>query len=616
MRSFRSELWPLVFAGLLGCLLVVLAVLQQRWLNRVSEAETERVRTQIERGAAALAAEVNHELARLAFDLMPHSQTRPSKTPEKDRTSAVATQLERWRLTTAQPDLVAKVWSIELHDHVTLALLDEVSGTFVASPSWPTDLSDLQAPIEARTIWRPQLDPRIPALILPITAGAPFMGDRLWVTSADRAEPTTSAPRSAAKPPPPEPPEPPQPPGFPFPGRVPTFLAFATSEQFSIDRWLVIQLDRKALTEGLLRHLADRHLANRDLHLRVFDGEGREIWSQGPVAPVGATIEKAIELLGPLQIIRPTALPARFEPADFERQPLWLARQEPKAKSWRLEIRHSAGSLEQAVARSRRNNLTLSTAILAILAASLLFLANNARSARRSARQQLELVAGITHELLTPLAALRSAGQNLEDGIVREPEKVGRYGRLIVDESQRLADLVQQALAFAGLEGRSLRLVPITTGAHALVEGAIDELRPLIEKAQARVDLDAPEPDLLVRADPSATRRVLVNLIANALKYGHHQDELPRLEISIRDSDDQVAIRVRDFGPGIDPLEAPKIFEPFFRGKEVVASAVGGAGLGLALARRLAEAGNGRLELEVGKGVGATFVLNLPKAEP
>ena len=107
------------------------------------------------------------------------------------------------------------------------------------------------------------------------------------------------------------------------------------------------------------------------------------------------------------------------------------------------------------MARVRTRNLAVGFGVLALLGATAVLLATGAQRARRLARQQMEFVAGVTHELNTPLAAIRSAGQNLADGIVTDPAQVRRYGGLIEKEGGRLTALVAQVLDFAGIESGS-----------------------------------------------------------------------------------------------------------------------------------------------------------------
>src|SRR5439155_4948400 len=121
---------------------------------------------------------------------------------------------------------------------------------------------------------------------------------------------------------------------------------------------------------------------------------------------------------------------------------------------WRIVVRRHAGPLTERVSAARRSNLMVSGAILAVLTIAVLTLALPVRPADRLRAQQFDFVAGITHELNTPLAALTSAGQNLADGIISSDLRVVRYGAMIAREARRLSDLVAQVLEFAGLQAR------------------------------------------------------------------------------------------------------------------------------------------------------------------
>src|SRR5262249_46315080 len=124
-----------------------------------------------------------------------------------------------------------------------------------------------------------------------------------------------------------------------------------------------------------------------------------------------------------------------------------------------------------------------------------------------------------------------------------------------------------------------------------------------------RVVVGLPDESPAVRADASQIRSVLVNLIENALKYSP-ADEPVRVAVSATPS--EVLVRVVDHGPGVEPGELERIFEPFQRGWH--GGGVRGAGLGLAIARGFAEANGGRVRAESRAGQGATFVLALPAA--
>ena len=288
---------------------------------------------------------------------------------------------------------------------------------------------------------------------------------------------------------------------------------------------------------------------------------------------------------------------------------------------WRLLVFHEAGSLDAAVDAAQRHNLSIAFGILLVLGSSILFLAKAAAKAQDLARRQMELVAGVTHELLTPLAAMKSAGQNLRDGVVQEGPKVVRYGELIVKESDRLSGLVGQVLLWAGLSSQNTGgLRRERLDAVELAKAALEELKPGLETTHFEVELLTEDDLPSLSGDPAALRQALSNLIANAIKYGRPAAGPPWLQVTVRRAvrrekgGNQVVFTVADRGEGIAAEDLPHLFEPFYRGRKVVASTLAGAGLGLALVRRIAEAHGGEVRVESVPGRGTTFTLCLPAA--
>jgi len=280
-----------------------------------------------------------------------------------------------------------------------------------------------------------------------------------------------------------------------------------------------------------------------------------------------------------------------------------------------LVVRHRGGSIDEAVGALRRRNLGVSLGILALLGITSVLLVVGAQRARRLARQQLEFVAGVTHELHTPLAAIRSAGQNLADGIVADPAQVRRYGALLGRESDRLGELVSQVLDFAGIESgaRPLALAPTALG--PLVGETVRDLGVVLERAglsvEVRVDPDLPE----IPADATALRRALGNLLTNAARFAA---EGGLVVVRAERAPDRGRLRlvVEDAGPGIPRDERERVFEPFVRGTTAARRQVPGSGLGLSYVRHVAEAHGGRARIEARPGGGTVVVMELKEGSP
>jgi two-component system sensor histidine kinase SenX3 len=281
----------------------------------------------------------------------------------------------------------------------------------------------------------------------------------------------------------------------------------------------------------------------------------------------------------------------------------------PAGAQWRLLVRRHDGSVDAIVATARRRNLAVSFGVVLILGAAVLTLAAMLRRAERLRRQQIEFVAAISHELNTPVAALRSAGENLRDGIIHDNDKVARYGETIVREATRLGELTSQVLELAGMrEGRARPRTSFDVA--SIVDDAIAQCRWLVEgtKVHIEANVDRDLPPLV--GDANAVTRALQNLIANAIRHGGEGEW-----VGIRAARDgeRVTITVEDRGPGIDPSEATQLFDPFYRGRN--SSAVPGAGLGLAIVRQVALAHGGSVRIDKPSHKqqrGASFTLDLP----
>jgi signal transduction histidine kinase len=225
----------------------------------------------------------------------------------------------------------------------------------------------------------------------------------------------------------------------------------------------------------------------------------------------------------------------------------------------------------------------------------------------------MEFVAGVTHELNTPLAAIRSAGQNLADGIVTEPAQVRRYGGLIEKEGGRLTALVAQVLDFAGIESgsRAYASEPLSVG--TLVNDVLRDHRLVLEQAGMTVERDvAPAlPEIL--GDAPALRRALDNLVANAVKFAASGRWVAMRAAATPDGR-QVVLRVEDRGPGIPRDEREQVLEPFYRGAAAERNATPGSGLGLSVVRHVVRAHGGRVRVEGREGGGTAVVLELPVA--
>jgi signal transduction histidine kinase len=204
------------------------------------------------------------------------------------------------------------------------------------------------------------------------------------------------------------------------------------------------------------------------------------------------------------------------------------------------------------------------------------------------AERKSNFVAAVTHELKTPLTAIRMYGEMLRDGMVASETKRDEYYRHITQESERLSRLINNVLEFSRLE-KGNREVALSPGAVAPVVREVAEiLRPHVEGQgfTLRVDADSELPP--ARFERDALVQVLCNLVDNAVKYAGDSAQ-KEIVLRCRNDGGRVAIAVRDHGPGVAERHLGKIFDPFYRGENELTRRNKGVGLGLSLVRGLAE---------------------------
>ena len=236
-------------------------------------------------------------------------------------------------------------------------------------------------------------------------------------------------------------------------------------------------------------------------------------------------------------------------------------------------------------------------------------------SALKLAKLQMDFVASVSHELRTPLAVISASAQNIADGVVQEKDQLTRYGNVIRNHTRQLTELVNQILLFASTREGRTHYVMRPMSIEQLVESVMHNTREVVREAGFTVDLLI-EPDLPpILGDISALSQCLQNLVGNAIKYGGKSGRIS-LRAFLHKSDvplsDEVRIAVEDHGIGIDTSDLPHIFDPFYRSPAVAAAQIHGTGLGLPLAKNIAEAMGGKITVVTKLGVGSVFTLHLP----
>lgn len=566
-RLRDNALW--VTLGVLTLLLVVLAALQYHWVGELGRAESGRRKAHLERAASRFQTAFDRELGRslMVFRLDPGATgdrrlalvARLAEAREREGGSIVAGLL----LLTRGADGTTRIERCGPDDDA-----------FQESPG-PPGLEALRRRFEDEA---PQEGSFRPGQVLQEPPGLVF----------PLVEPIA-------------------------PGDPPTSRGQRWGP-FRVSGLVVVLLDSGEMARRLLPALAEAHfgpLGESDFIVAVTRrADGSIVYASDPsLDPAGAGRG---DTQRPLPAFEDRS-PWRGDPEDRKEPREGAPRGSAEPSPWILTVRHRDGSLQQAVASARRRNLALGLGILALLGTAGAVLAVTAQRARGLARQQLEFVAGVTHELNTPLAAIRAAGQNLGDGIVTEPTSVRRYGELIEKEGLRLSGLVAQVLDFAGIAAGTRAYAAEPVDALALTDEVQGDLRFVLEQGGIAFEKDVPRDLPRVRGDATALRRVLTNLVANAAKFAA-EGRWVAVRAAAGPGGRTVVFRVEDRGPGIPREERARVFEPFYRGRASQRNDAPGAGLGLSLVRHVVQAHGGRVAVEERDGGGTAVVVELPAA--
>jgi len=283
-------------------------------------------------------------------------------------------------------------------------------------------------------------------------------------------------------------------------------------------------------------------------------------------------------------------------------------------EEWELIAKHRKGSVEAAVAALTARNLMFNFAVLLVLAATMAMIIKATMRARWFGRMQMDFVANVSHELRTPLTGIVAAAQNIADGLIDDKQKMAVYGKAILGEAHQLSELLEQILQFSAIQkdGDRYHFQPVEIA--EVLQFALNNTAALVHSAGIKVEQHLPPGLPPVSADFKALAGCLQNLIGNAVKYGGEERWIGIRAWMPNSSNrkHEICISVADRGMGIRREELAHIFKPFYRTAEASDAQIHGNGLGLPLAKRIAEAMGGSLTVESESGQGSTFTVRLP----
>jgi signal transduction histidine kinase len=227
-------------------------------------------------------------------------------------------------------------------------------------------------------------------------------------------------------------------------------------------------------------------------------------------------------------------------------------------------------------------------------------------------RLKNDFIATVTHELKTPLAAVRMFAETLREERYQDREQARRYLDLLVSENERLSRLIDNFLSFSRMERDRRAFDSTEVVPEDIVQEVAEVVRERFHSDECSFEV-AVEPGLpRVMADPDALTTVLLNLLDNAYKY---TGEDKRITLRARATDGQVCFEVEDNGIGMSRREAGKAFDRFYQADSRLSRRATGCGLGLSIVKFIVDAHGGTIDVRSQPGEGSTFTVRLPAAQ-
>ena len=219
-----------------------------------------------------------------------------------------------------------------------------------------------------------------------------------------------------------------------------------------------------------------------------------------------------------------------------------------------------------------------------------------------------DFVANVSHELKTPLAAIRGLAETLHDGALDDPETATQFLGRLLEQCRRLEATLEDLLTLSRLESPAAGKEKVAVDLAELVRRAAELIAPAA--AERGVSLATTAQPATVAGDADALERLALNLLDNAVKYNRPHGEV---RVDVTAEPEWVVLTVADTGIGIAPEHLGRIFERFYRVDRGRARSEGGTGLGLAIVKHVAQLHGGRVDVESAPGAGTTFRVSLPR---
>jgi two-component system phosphate regulon sensor histidine kinase PhoR len=228
-----------------------------------------------------------------------------------------------------------------------------------------------------------------------------------------------------------------------------------------------------------------------------------------------------------------------------------------------------------------------------------------------------DFVANVSHELKTPITAIKGYVETLLDGAIEDRDNARRFLQIVVRQANRLDAIVDDLLTLSRIEDRADKneIVLVAGEVGPVLEGALQTCAVHADEKNIIVRIECDE-ELSAPINPPLLEQAVINLLTNAIAYSPQGSLITLRSAGSRNTrgEEWVHLSVSDNGPGIAKEHLPRLFERFYRCDKARSRDQGGTGLGLAIVKHIAQAHNGTVEVESLLGRGATFTLTLPAA--
>ena len=227
-------------------------------------------------------------------------------------------------------------------------------------------------------------------------------------------------------------------------------------------------------------------------------------------------------------------------------------------------------------------------------------------------KQNRELISNISHDLKTPITAIKGYSQGLLEGVAANPEKQKKYVKIIYNKANDMNNLINELTLYSSIDNNRIPYNFVKLNVAEYFGDCIEEIGADLESKSIKLNYsNLTGPDTQIVADPEQIKRVVNNIVSNSVKYLDRDDDSGQIDIRILDEVDSIRVELEDNGKGIAQKDIPNIFDRFYRTDASRNSRQGGSGIGLSIVKKIIEDHGGYIwaTSHEGEGTCMHFVL-------